>query len=143
MVRLSCLIRGYGRRFWATKSAFKAPSLPCQSGPESLCLQNERFRVKAFWQVGQGPYTPAQAVPLTADTGYFWFFAPTNVELVVKVLNGCGLNSRYWVFAGGLTDVNVVMTVTDTQNGTVKTYTNPQGTAFKPIQDTSAFATCP
>lgn len=27
--------------------------------------------------------------------------------------------------------------------GAVRTYTNPQGTAFQPIQDTSAFATCP
>jgi len=63
--------------------------------------------------------------------------------LVVKVLNACGFNARCWTFAGGLTDVNVIMTVTDTQTGTVKTYTNPQGTAFQPIQDTSAFATCP
>jgi hypothetical protein len=58
-------------------------------------------------------------------------------------LNACTLNSRFWVFAGGLTNVRVVMTVTDTQTGTVKTYTNPQGVAFQPIQDTSAFATCP
>ena len=34
------------------------------------------------------------------------------------------------------------MTVTDTQTGTANTYTNPQGTAFLPIQDTNAFA-CP
>ena len=45
--------------------------------------------------------------------------------------------------AGGLTDVNVVLTVTDTMTGLVRTYVNPQGTAFQPIQDTSAFATCP
>jgi hypothetical protein len=45
--------------------------------------------------------------------------------------------------AGGLTDVNVILTVTDTQTGVIKTYTNPQGTPFQPIQDTDAFATCP
>jgi hypothetical protein len=59
------------------------------------------------------------------------------------VLNACSFNAAYWTFAGGLTDVNVIMTVTDTQTGAVKTYTNPQGTAFQPIQDTSAFFTCP
>jgi hypothetical protein len=59
------------------------------------------------------------------------------------VLDGCSLNSHYWVFAGGLTNVNAVITVTDTSNGTSKTYTNPANTEFKPIQDTSAFATCP
>ena len=36
-----------------------------------------------------------------------WFFQAENVEAVVKVLNGCGINDRYWVFAGGLTDVKV------------------------------------
>jgi hypothetical protein len=35
------------------------------------------------------------------------------------------------------------LTVTDTQTGTIETYTNPQGTPFEPIQDTNAFATCP
>jgi hypothetical protein len=33
--------------------------------------------------------------------------------------------------------------VTDTQSGLVKAYTNPLGTTFKTISDTSAFATCP
>ena len=63
--------------------------------------------------------------------------------MVVKVLNGCGLNSRYWTFAAGLTDVNVILTVTDTQTGAIRTYTNPQGISFQPIQDTDAFAACP
>jgi hypothetical protein len=39
--------------------------------------------------------------------------------------------------------VNVVLTVTDTQTGTVKTYVNPQATPFPAIQDTDAFAVCP
>ena len=34
------------------------------------------------------------------------------------------------------------MTVTDMQTGAVRTYTNPQGTAFLPIQDTAAFPAC-
>jgi hypothetical protein len=38
--------------------------------------------------------------------------------------------------------VNMVMTVTDTQTGAVKTYTNIQGTAFIRSQDTAAFV-CP
>jgi len=63
--------------------------------------------------------------------------------VVIKVLNACGFNSRYWTFAGGLTDVNVVMTVTDTQTGAITIYTNPQAISFQPIQDTDAFATCP
>ena len=62
---------------------------------------------------------------------------------MVKVLNGCGINNRYWVFAGGLTDVKVRLTVRDKVHDTTRTYDNPQKTPFQPIQDTSAFATCP
>ncbi len=42
-----------------------------------------------------------------------------------------------------VTDVRTVISVTDTQRNAVRTYINPQGTPFQPIQDTSAFATCP
>jgi hypothetical protein len=82
-------------------------------------------------------------VKLTSDSGYLWFFGSANIEAVVKVLDGCGTNNRYWVFAGGLTNVRVVLKVTDTMTGLIKKYVNPQGTAFQPIQDVSAFATCP
>jgi hypothetical protein len=98
--------------------------------------------VTTEWATRDGRSGPGRAVALTGDTGYFTFFDAANVEVLVKVLNGCGLNSRYWTFAGGLTDVNVILTVTDTQTGSVQTYTNPQGTPFQPIQDTNAFATC-
>ena len=57
--------------------------------------------------------------------------------------DGCGLGGHYWFFAGGLTNVKVVITVTDTQTGATRTYNNPQGQAFLPLQDTAAFSTCP
>jgi hypothetical protein len=98
--------------------------------------------VTASFDADGGNSGAAHAIQLTPDTGYLWFFGSSNVEAVVKVLDGCGLGGHYWVFAGGLTDVSVVLTVTDTQTGQSKTYTNPQGKAFQPIQDTSAFATC-
>jgi hypothetical protein len=81
----------------------------------------------------------ATAIPLTSDTGAFWFFSPTNYEMMVKVLDGCSINDHEWVFMAGLTNVKVVTTVTDTRTGAVKTYTNPQGTPFQPVQDTTAF----
>jgi hypothetical protein len=108
-----------------------------------LLLNDNRFEVEAVWETAQGQSDAGQAVSLTGDTGYFWFFDSANVEVVIKVLNGCGLNGRYWVFAGGLTNVRAVITVRDTLTGISKTYTNPQGTAFQPIQDTSALAACP
>ncbi|HWZ86759.1 MAG TPA: hypothetical protein VN032_11190 [Thermoanaerobaculia bacterium] len=115
----------------------------CTTDAHTLCLNNGRFSVTAtFQQTPEGPSSPATAVPLTADTGYFWFFDSANVEMVVKVLTGCSVNNEYWVFAGGLTDVGVQMTVTDTVTGAVKMYSNAFGTPFQPIQDSSAFP-CP
>jgi streptogramin lyase len=121
----------------------QAQATTCVADATTLCLNNGRFRVRADWRTRDGSNGQGRGVALTSDSGYFWFFDAANVEVVVKVLNGCGSSSRYWTFAGGLTDVNVILTVTDTQTGVIKTYTNPLGTPFQPIQDTDAFATCP
>jgi hypothetical protein len=125
----------------AAATTFAIPG-PCVADADTLCLNADRFKVEATFDTGSQSGV-AQVVELTQDTGYFWFFGASNVEAVVKVLNACAFNNRYWVFAGGLTDVRTIITVTDTQTGTVKTYENPQGTPFQPIQDTGAFATCP
>ncbi|MGH9360281.1 MAG: hypothetical protein ACRD2T_00075, partial [Thermoanaerobaculia bacterium] len=119
------------------------PPGPCVPTGQALCLNNDRFKVQSHFLTGAAASGQAGAVELTSDTGYLFFFSPSNVEAVVKVLNACSFNNRYWVFAGGLTDVRTVITVTDTQRDRVKTYINPLGTRYQPIQDTSAFATCP
>jgi PKD repeat protein len=116
----------------------------CVPGTNTLCLNHNRFRVTADWQKQDGTSGHGTAVPLTSDTGYFWFFGATNIELITKVLNACANPfNHYWVFAAGLTNVKVTLTVTDTSNGSVKQYPNPLGTAYAPVQDTTAFATCP
>ncbi|MFY9823975.1 MAG: hypothetical protein WAM82_21535 [Thermoanaerobaculia bacterium] len=115
----------------------------CTPSATAMCLNNNRFRVEATFDTTSGLSGQAQVVKLTDETGYLWFFSSTNVEVVVKALNACSYNNRYWVYSAGLTDVHVVLTVTDTQTGAVKTYTNPQGQAYQPKLDSSAFNTCP
>jgi len=119
-----------------------AGATTCLPDATTLCLNASRFKVTATFDAGGGNAGTARAVPLTADTGYLWFFDAANVEVIVKVIDGCNLGGHFWFFAGGLTNVKVVLTVTDQQTGAVKTYTNPLGQAFAPIQDTSAFV-CP
>jgi hypothetical protein len=104
----------------------------CVSNATTMCLNNGRFKLTVSW-VSPTASGLGQQVPLTTDTGYFWFFASTNVEMVVKVLNACGVNAHYWVFAGGLTNVAVTMTVTDMQTGRSGLQHDP-GPAFLPIQ---------
>jgi len=116
---------------------------PCAPSATEMCLNNNRFRVQALFQTTGTSSGQAHAVKLTVDSGYLRFFNEANIEAVVKVLDGCGVNSRYWFFAGGLTNVRVVLAVTDTQTQTTRVYMNPINTAFQPIQDTGAFNTCP
>jgi hypothetical protein len=64
--------------------------------------------------------------------------------VLIKVLDACvSPFDRFWVFAAGLTNVEVSLTVTDTDSGERRHYRNLPGRAFIPIQDTDAFATCP
>jgi hypothetical protein len=120
------------------------PPSTCVPNPTTLCLENGRFRVRARWTTLEGATGTGNAVALTGDSGYFWFFESTNVEVVLKVKNACVAPfQHFWFFAAGLTDVDTSIEVADTKSGGVLTYHNPQGRAFPPVQDTDAFATCP
>ena len=113
-------------------------------GVYALCLGENRFQIAAAWQdPATGDENVARAVTLTADSGYFWFFNDDNIEITVKTLDGCTSNGFEWVFASGMTNVQVTLTVTDVLTGAFKRYVNPAGTPFAPIQDTAAFASCP
>ena len=115
----------------------------CVASDTTLCLNGGRYKVTARWRThtdsGDG-----HAEALTSDTGTFWFFSSNNVELIAKVVSACvDPFNRYWVFAAGLTNVEVTITVVDTHSGEVRTYVNLLDQAFAPIQDTNAFASCP
>jgi len=116
----------------------RAATGSCVPGAQRLCMNGGRFAVTAAWKDFSGHTGPGTAVALTGDTGYFWFFSPTNVEVVTKVLDGRGLNGKFWLFYGALSNVEYTLTVTDTQTGAVKTYKNPLG-QFGSVGDTGAF----
>ena len=119
---------------------------PCAPNDSTLCLLDGRFKVQVDWrneagETGAGRIPPDQRFD---DGGRFWFFNPDNTELLVQMLNACQQpNPRFWVFAAGLTNVEVVINVTDTQTGVRQPYRNPLGTPFEQVLDTDAFATCP
>ncbi len=43
------------------------------------------------------------------------------------MLDGRGVNGRFWVFYGALSDVEYTITVTDTETGESRSYYNPPG----------------
>lgn len=112
----------------------------CQESDSRLCLQAGRFQVDVTWRdfeggEGQGRLTSARST----DSGVFWFFHPANWELMVKVLDACGFNDKFWVFSSGSTNVQYEMRVTDLATGTVRIYDNPLGTIAETVTDTAAF----
>ena len=111
----------------------------CTPDSTTLCLNGARFEARVAWAVpSQGSAGQAAAIPLTGDTGAFWFFTANNIELVVKVVDGRAFNGKFWVFAGALTDVRYTLTVRDLQTGTVRVYEHPAG-VLESLADTAAF----
>ena len=121
-----------------------APYAGCTPGDNALCLNQGRYRVTATWRDFAGAAGAGVARSLTPDSGYFYFFSPNNIEVLVKALNGCErrLGHHFWFYGAGLTNVQVELRVADTLTGAVEIYTNSLGQTFQPILDNQAFATC-
>jgi hypothetical protein len=72
----------------------------------NLCL-NDRFSVSARFRAGAPGTAESQAQTVDCpndNSGLFWFLNANNWEIQAKVLNGCGLNNRYWVFSAATTN---------------------------------------
>lgn len=124
--------------------AWELPEHPrCVPGGSALCLQGGRFRVTASWKTDPSQASQdAQAIQLTDESGNYWFFSPDNLELMVKLLDGCAVNQRWWVFSSGLTDRSVTLRVEDLVRGKLWTYTTGSGQPYPPKLDTGAFDDC-
>jgi hypothetical protein len=114
-----------------------------------FCLAT-RFSASARFRVGppgaleqQAMTVPCAGGGLCNNSGIFWFFQVENWELMLKVLNGCGITHHWWVFNAGLTNVFFRLEVTDVMSANTKIYFNYPGPPAPAIADTSAFAVCP
>ena len=123
-------------------AAFRGPEAVCVADEHSLCLNQNRFRVTVDWRDFAGNDGRGRSVTSSADSGLFWFFEPSNWELMVKVIDACSLTDSFWVFSAATTDVEYTLRVTDTVSGVTTEYANPLGRAAPAITDTSAFSTC-
>lgn len=113
-------------------------SAPCHAGHGALCLDDGRFLARASWRAPVANVGDAGELPLTPDTGAFWFFDPDNIELIVKAIDGGGTNGHEWIFYGALSNVEYSLDVTDSQTGEARRYFNPAG-RFASTGDILAF----
>jgi hypothetical protein len=105
---------------------------PCPS--DALCALSNRFiiRLRAVDhrtnRSGGGEPHPENDI-----FGYFSVPAltgdPENPEVFVKILDGRSVNGNFWVFYGGLTDLQYTLSVTDSETGEMRQYSKPGGSS--------------
>ena len=118
-----------------------APGTPvgsCLPDQTTLCLNQGRFKVQVAFQTSTIPAGAGNALPLTGDTGSFWFFSANNIEMTIKVVDGRAVNGKFWFFYGALSNVEYSIDVADTTTGLSRSYFNPQGRQAS-VADVSAF----
>lgn len=113
----------------------------CLPSSSRGCLQNRLFAVEASYDAtAYGGTTGLAMAQLESDESLkFSFFSPENLEVFVKVIDGCGYNGHYWIFASGLTSLSVTLLVTDTVGGAVFIHNNNSGHVFRPVLEIEAF----
>jgi hypothetical protein len=117
-----------------------------EPGTRSIAMLHQgRFWVSVTWRVparsGIGWVVPDSNEP-PVDAALFWFFAPENWELLVKVLDGCSLNGHWWVIGAAATDVEFGVFVQDTVTGQVWIHRNAPGVLAPAFADVKAFDGC-
>ena len=120
----------------------------CVPSDTAMCLSDNRFLAEVEWRdynddVGTGSVVQIRSATPGPEpaSGLFWFFNATNWEMLVKVLDACDVNGRFWMLAAATTDVEYTLRVTDTETGIAREYFNPLGNAARAVVDT--FETCP
>ena len=133
--------------FGASGRLITGPSDTCHPGPTTHCLSDNRFQVDVEWekpngQTGRGQASQPPFLPRAGqagEAGLFYFSAPgkpESLELLLEMLDRC-LENGSDVSATGTTDLGLEVTVTDTESGLSIEFSNPVGTKFTPLQDTS------
>ncbi|REK09316.1 MAG: hypothetical protein DWQ36_07140 [Acidobacteria bacterium] len=132
----SALPSSEGSRIQITETRGEATE--CQNDESRICFAG-RFlaEFEAVVDPAAGP-TSGRAVELVTDTGAFWILDEENLEMVVKVLDGSGVNQHWWVFFGGLSNLEFRLRVQDTSTGLTRVYENPAG-EFASLGDVTAF----
>jgi choice-of-anchor B domain-containing protein len=98
-----------------------APTV-CKPGPDRLCLLGNRYAVDVSWRNQFDGSSGAGRAQRASDfSGYFSFGDPSNLELMIKMLDFGG-EVRF--FYGQLTNLEVRIRVADTKTGQVREYGN-------------------
>lgn len=88
----------------STRTPITSSVVACSPSSTTACIRGGDFAVEV---------TNGRVAATAFESVAFYFFSSTNWEVLVKVLNGCAINGRYWVFAAGATGQSYSITVRD------------------------------
>lgn len=98
------------------------PPVPRPSGSLTDCLLRETglelgsYRVLACLETPDGSRRRAWNYRLDAEqSGLLYFFERDNVEILVKLLEGCAINGHHWVFVAPVTDLGFRLAVRESR----------------------------
>ena len=123
----------------AAAAAVTEPASPiCEPEGPGILLE-DGHRIDMCFEMPNGEIRQARDWGLTRrSTALLYFFDRENAEVLVKVLDGCAVNGRRWVFAAPVTDLAFHLVVTDPA-GRRWTHSNEAGRTAPPGSDTAAF----
>ena len=118
---------------------------PTQTTGLIIDVNGEIFEIVSFTFVADGVEKSAQMTnPFEGNgtgqvSGLFYFLKITNWELMMKVLDGCGINDHYWVFAGMMTNLEYKLDIWQHSTNERLVISNPPGNIPVSVANTSAF----
>ena len=120
--------------------------LPAQAGDETDCVPDSPaltlrggYTVSMCYQTSRGEVGDAVDWKLDSEqSGLLYFFDRDNVEVLIKVLDGCGVNGYRWVFVAPVTDLAFNLVV-ESPSGRRWTHSNRLGQTADAASNTSAF----
>jgi len=126
-----------------------ATSAACSPSPTRLCLLGGRFAATLSWDDGSGPKPALVAGPradgATSASGLFRFYEsdPSNWEVLVKVVDGCRTNGRFWVLVSASTGFGWRLEMVDQVTTLGRAWFHPLDGQASGIADFDAFRGCP
>lgn len=107
----------------------------CSTTSTRACVQSNRFSLEV---IASSTFQPVATS--SSESAVFYFSSSNNWEVVAKVLNGCGINNKYWIFGAGATSLAYSLHVKDWVTGVTASY---NGAALCPIIDTGSLVGWP
>ena len=111
-------------------------------GAPTACLFNGQFAVGVYFEANASFKGEATMVPLTNQSAAAYFVNPQNLEVFIKLVDNCAAGNKVWVFIAGLTNLRIIVTITDMSTGLTRYYINPNNTVFRTIVDQTVAFDC-